>query len=129
MTRDEGRRFGAEMAVGFAVIAALVWWRGHERAAAILGAVAAVAALAALVVPGRLGPVRSGWMALGHAIGRVMSPLFFGIIYFVILTPIGLARRTFGRSPLARDPAATSYWMQRAVRSPEQARRAMERYF
>lgn len=129
MTRREGRRFGAEMAVGFAVIAGLVWWRGHDGAAVALGTIAAVSAVAALVIPGRLGPVRAGWMALGHAIGRVMSPLFFGIIYFAVLTPIGLARRTFGRSPLARDPAATSYWMERAVRSPEQARRAMERYF
>lgn len=129
LTRAEGRRFGLELAAGFAVVAAIAWWRSHEQVAQGLAAVAALAALAALAVPRLLGPVRTAWMAFGHALGRVVSPVFFGAVYYLIVTPTGIARRTFGRSPLARDRAAGTYWIARAPRTPEAARASMERYF
>lgn len=129
LTSAEGRRFGLELAIGLAVLGAIAWWRSHERAAQALGAVAVLAAAAGLLVPRRLGPLRAGWMALGQAIGRVVSPVFFALVYYLVLTPTGIARRTFGRSPLARDRVARTYWIERAVRTPEAARASMERYF
>jgi hypothetical protein len=129
LTRAEGRRFGLELAAGLAGVAAIAWWRSHELVAQVLATIAGVALVVALGAPGRLGPVRFAWMALGHALGRVVSPVFFALVYYLVLTPTGLARRTFGRSPLARDRAASTYWIARAARSPEAARASMERYF
>lgn len=129
LTAREGRRFGVELAIGFAVLALVALWRAHAVVAQGLGVAAAIAGLAALLVPSHLGPIRAAWMAAGHAIGRVMSPVFFGLVYFLVLTPIGLVRRTFGRSPLRRDPSAPTYWTARPAKSPEALRRSMERYF
>jgi hypothetical protein len=36
-----------------------------------------------------------------------------GIIYFAVLTPFGLVRRTFGRSPLHRSRSSPTFWMAR----------------
>lgn len=129
LTAREGRRFGLELAAGMAVLAAIAWWRSHPGVAQGLGAAALLSAAAGLTVPRRLGPVRHAWMALGHALGRVVSPVFFGLVYYLVLTPTGLARRTFGRSPLVRDRAATTYWVERRPRDGATARASMERYF
>lgn len=123
------RRFGLELALGFALFGMFAWWRGHPGLATGLGVVAGLAAGAAMFAAPALAPLQRHWMAAGHALGRVTSPIFFGAIYLLVVTPIGVLRRTFGRSPLWRDPEAKSYWFARKPRTAEEARRAMERYF
>jgi hypothetical protein len=39
-------------------------------------------------------------MKLAHALSKVTTPIFMGIVYFVVLTPIGFIRRSFGGNPL-----------------------------
>lgn len=95
----------------------------------VLGAVAVTLAVAGLTVPTRLGPVQRAWMALGVALSRITAPLLYGALYWLVMTPIGIVRRTVGRSPLARDAHATSYWVVRPPQDDEVARRRMERQF
>ncbi len=129
LTAAEGRRFGLTLAGGFALLGALAWWRGRSSLAAVLLVLALLAALAALLVPTRLGGVQRGWTALGLALSRVTTPIFYSVLYLVVMTPMGWIRRTVGRSPLARDPAADSYWIARDQLSEEERRRGMERQF
>jgi hypothetical protein len=82
-----------------------------------------------VLVPTRLGPMERAWMALGHALGRVTTPIIFTLLWWLAIVPMGWVRRTFSRSPLARDPHAASYWQERAPKAPDVARRAMERQF
>ena len=44
-------------------------------------------------------------------IGWVVSHLLLGVVYFLVLTPIGLTLRALGRDPLERrfDQSASSY--------------------
>jgi len=58
-------------------------------------------------------------------IGYVVSFILLAAFYFLLLTPVGLAFRLFGRDPLGRkfDPDADSYWV--AHRPPE----SLDRYF
>lgn len=95
----------------------------------VLAVIAGVLAVAGLAVPSRLGPVQRVWMAFGVALSRITAPLFYGAMYWLVLTPIGIVRRTFGRSPLARDARASSYWIERPPQDDEVARRRMERQF
>ena len=46
-------------------------------------------------------------MGLAHAISKVTTPIFMGVVYFVVITPIGfIRRRAFGSNPLSpRAPA------------------------
>jgi hypothetical protein len=58
-------------------------------------------------------------------IGWVISHVILAVIYYLVLTPIGLLLRAAGRDLLARrrDPTAESYWIDRGAK-PE-----VERYF
>jgi hypothetical protein len=118
----EGRRFGVTVGLAFLVFAALAWWRDHRVVASVLGAVGGLLVLAAAVIPGQLGPVQRGWMGLAHAISRVTTPVFMGILYFAVLTPFGIVRRTFGRSPLHRSRTATTFWIARPSRRSDLTR-------
>lgn len=95
----------------------------------VLAVIAGTLAVAGVAVPSRLGPVQRAWMALGVALSRITAPLFYSAVYWLVLTPIGIVRRTVGRSPLARDAGATSYWIVRPSQDEESARRRMERQF
>ncbi|MDP2471185.1 MAG: SxtJ family membrane protein [Candidatus Palauibacterales bacterium] len=115
LTPREGRKFGLTVGVALGVLAAIGLWRGHIVAPAILGGLGALLAVAGLVIPGRLGPVHAGWMRMAHAISRVTTPIFLGIVYLVVLTPAGLLMRLLGRDPLRHAASKTGYWI---VREP-----------
>ena len=129
LTRAAGRKFGLTLAAGFAVVGALLAWRGHSLAARICWAIAAASAASGLLFPTRLGPVERVWMALGVALSHVTRPVFFTLVYLAVITPAGLIRRFVARSPLARDSAADTYWVSRTARAPDAERRALERQF
>ena len=56
------------------------------------------AAIAAITVlrPGLLTVPNRLWMRLGLLLGRVVSPVVVGVLFFVVFTPFGLVMRAFG---------------------------------
>jgi hypothetical protein len=113
LSPKEGRKFGLTVGVAFLVLAALSRWRGHEIVPYMLGAVGSVLVVAGAVLPTRLGPVQRGWMGLGHAISKVTTPIFLGIVFFLIIMPVGLLMRLLGRNPVRHAPVGGSYWAPR----------------
>lgn len=109
----EGRRFAWTVGAAFAVLAGLVLWRGLSTLAVAFAIVAGGLGVAGLLVPGHLGPVHRGWMALAHGLSRVTTPVFMAIIYFVVITPVGAALRLAGHRPLVRRARAGSYFVDR----------------
>lgn len=76
--------------------------------------------LLTLVRPRALWPLIQAWMWFGHALGKVVSPIVLGILYFGLLTPIALLARAFGRDELKlkrRQPV--SYWIERNPPGPD----------
>lgn len=128
-TAKHGRRFALTLATAFAVLAALAFWRGRATPASVFGGAATLFLLAALFIPAKLEGVERGWMSLAHMISRVTTPIFMAIVYFVILTPVGVVRRIGGANPLVHRESGGSYWIRRAARDPDKARRQMERQF
>lgn len=128
-TASRGRKFAITLAIAFGVIAALAFLRGRQTAWLITATIALLMLLAGLFIPGKLELIERGWMKLAHAISRVTTPIFMGIVYFLVLTPVGVVRRIAGANPLVHRPADGSYWIRRPERDKEQARRQMERQF
>lgn len=109
----EGRRFGLLVGGAFLALGAVLRLRHHETAATGALVLGGALVLAGLLLPGRLGPVYRGWMALALAISKVTAPIFMGAIYFLVLTPSGLLARLFGHRPLSRPSSAPTYWQSR----------------
>ena len=129
LTAAEGRRFAFTLAAAFAVLAGIAQWRGRERVAIVFAVLAGLFLIAGLVAPSQLGPVERAWMGLARAISKVTTPIFMGIVYFVVLTPTGLLRRALAKKTLSPARSAKTFWVDRKPMEPEAARRRMEQQF
>ena len=118
LTAAEGRKFAFTVGAAFLVLSGVLWWRDHLLARNILAAVSGTLLLAGLLVPSHLGPVHGAWMGLAHAISKVTTPIFMGIVYFLVLFPIGALRRAMGRNSLQHVKHENGYWYSRD-RGPE----------
>lgn len=128
-TAAQGRRFALTLAVAFGAIAAITIWRERETIGLVAGSLALTLLIAGLAIPSRLSPLERAWMSLAHTISRITTPIFMGVVYFVVLTPAGMIRRTFGQNPLTHSGETGSYWAPRIIRDAEAKRRRMERQF
>ena len=84
-----------------------------------------VVGIAGLIFPTLVRPVYVVMMAVTLPIGMVVSTVLMIVIYYLVLTPIGLLMRVFKYDPMHRrfDLAAKTYWIER----PKQI--AASRYF
>jgi hypothetical protein len=114
LTAAEGRKFGLTVGLAFSALGALALWRGRATVATVLLALGAVLVLAGLVVPTRLGPVERAWMRLAHLISKVTTPIFMGIVYFLVMAPMGFARRRMG-SPIVARSGNDTRWAARTA--------------
>ena len=113
LTPAEGRRFGLVVGGAFLLFGFVSRWRGHAAAPAVLWGLGGVLVVLGLLVPGRLGPVYRAWMGLAHALSRVTTPIFMGLVYYLVLTPTGLVLRLLGRNPLGRREQDGGFWVAR----------------
>lgn len=113
LTASEGRRFGLTVGAAFLVFAGIAWWRGHPTTTTVLGLLGGSLTLAGLIIPTYLKPVERGWMWLAQQISKVTTPIVMGLMYLLVLTPIGAIRRAVGGSPMVHQPVSNSYWKAR----------------
>ena len=92
-------------------IAAYQRWRGAEPWVVLtLVSIAAVLSLLSAVAPSLLRPVYRGWMFIGEALGWINTRIILTLVFFLVVTPIGLVMRLFGRSPMEPARGGESYW-------------------
>jgi hypothetical protein len=128
LTAAEGRKFAFTVGGAFLAFAALFFWRDKAIPMYVAGGLGSSLVLAGLVAPAHLGPVNRAWMGLALLLSKVTTPIFMGLVYFLVFTPMGALRRAMGKNAIATNPAAPSYW---AVRGDASAPRRsnLERQF
>ncbi len=61
-----------------------------------------------------LTPLNLAWIKLGEILGRFIAPVVMAVIYFLIVTPIGLFMRIIGKDLLnIKFLQNSSYWIKR----------------
>ena len=62
-----------------------------------------------------LTPLNKAWIKLGEILGRIIAPLVMAIVYFLILTPVSLFVRLFGKDLISMkfNDSLKSYWIKR----------------
>jgi hypothetical protein len=108
-------------------LSAVLSWRGHPRSALACGSIGAALILLGATFPDALRPVYRAWMGLALVLSRVTTPIFMGIVYFGIVTPIGLVRRLAGGNPLKHRVGEAGLWIVRDDRGKSPA--DLERQF
>lgn len=112
------RSFRAEKEFGLIVGGVFVllgsWWiyRGKFfNAACVLICLGAVLILFGVVAPRLLVVPRKLWMKLAEGMSYVSSRIILAIVFFFVLTPIGLIKRAMGWDPLQRRTGSRdSFW-------------------
>jgi Saxitoxin biosynthesis operon protein SxtJ len=114
------RQFGLLVGGIFGVIGLwpLLWRQQSPRAWALALAVALV--LPALVAPRVLAPAHRAWMKLAEMLAWVNTRILLGLVFYAVVTPIGLVKRLLGHDPLRLqlDRTGESY---RVLRVPRPA--------
>lgn len=110
----DGRRFGFQVGIAFLLLGALLLWREKPLGSTVVGSIGGFLLLGGLLVPVKLGPVYRRWMAAALLISKVTTPIFMGIVYYLVLTPTGLLMRLFGRNPIIHTATEDGgYWIRR----------------
>ena len=80
-----------------------------------------------LVLPKSLGPIFRLWMIVGHAMGWVNTRIILGIIFFGLVTPMGMIMRLAGKDPMRRsfEKASNTY---RVLRRPRQGSHMLRQF-
>ena len=61
-----------------------------------------------------LSPLNKIWFKFGIFLGKIISPIIMGIIFFLVVTPIGLIMRIFGKDVLnLKYNKNKSYWIEK----------------
>lgn len=126
---QELRKFGLAVGIALAVVfGAVLPWIFNREYRAWPWIAGAILVLFALVAPRALDWPHRGWMKVGHALGWFNTRLILSALFFVLVMPVGLVMRAFGRGPMAksRDAAAQSY---RIASSRAADPKAMEKPF
>lgn len=118
--KSSDRFFGLTFFVVFLIIALLpLLWQGSIRPIALGIALAFLAV--SLVVPAWLAPLNRLWLKFGALLHSITSPIILGVMFFLVITPVGFLMRLAGKDLLRMkfDRDCASYWIRREPPGPE----------
>jgi polyferredoxin len=112
------RQFAAACLPGFGLIGAAAHWKWHMPVLAeVFWIIGGVAFVLGLIIPRSVQPLYSLLMFITLPIGWLVSNILLRVIFYGILTPIGLVFRMTGRDALhLKRQQVQSYWKDRPQR-------------
>jgi hypothetical protein len=105
----EERSFGRGVGGVLILLAAYNVWRGRPTMAAIFGAIGLTLLVLSSAAPAALKWPSRGWWTLAHALGWVNTRLLLTIFFVLVLVPVGVVFRVFGRDLLDRRGHGSSW--------------------
>jgi hypothetical protein len=115
----ERRKFARSLVIGFPCIALILLLAGWFKTGAlkiepslIIGGTGLVIGLMLLALPGIARPFYLVWYGLACVTGLVVGNILLAILFYILITGVGLAMRAAGRSSISKklDKQATTYW-------------------
>jgi hypothetical protein len=117
---SSNRAFGWVFTIVFLIIALwpLVFGGAPRWWSLIVGGLVAVVTMTApalLTIPNRL------WLRFGLLLHRIVSPVLLAIMFYGVVTPMGVLMRAFGKDSLRlrRKGSEQSYWIKRDPPGPK----------
>ena len=109
--KSDLRKFSITVATVLLVIAGFLFWKEKESFKIFL-AISVTLFLTAIAIPTLLKPVYWVWMIFSTILGRIMTRVILSLLFYTILTPIGLILRFFGKQFLEMrwEKSKEFYW-------------------
>ena len=62
-----------------------------------------------------LTPLNKLWLKFGFFLGSIVSPVLMGVVFFLVITPVGLFMRFLGKDLLriSKSEFVSTYWISR----------------
>lgn len=106
------RHFGLIVGGVFTLLS--LWWLYRGRFPTVSRVILALGlslVLLGLIFPRLLVYPNRVWMMLAEVLGFISTRIILGLVFFLIVTPIGVIKRMFGWDPLKRRSSSkSSYW-------------------
>jgi hypothetical protein len=125
----ERRKFARSLVIGFPCIAMVLivasWLKTGAwkiQPALIIGGTGLVIGLMLLALPGIARPFYVVWYGLACAIGLVVGNILLAVVFYILITGVGIAMRLVGRCSISTrmDKQAATYWkVARPVTDPQ----------
>ena len=111
---SSNRSFGLVFFVLFLIVA--LWPLKYEEDIRLWSLVISIIFFILGVINSKLlTPLNKLWFKFGILLGSIVSPFVMGIIYFAVVTPIGVLMRLLGKDLLktTKTKSISTYWMKR----------------
>lgn len=114
--KSDLRKFGLSVGIVSGLLGSLFWWRGKDFYSYFL-IVSIALILLGVVAPFFLKPFQKAWMTMAVVIGWFMTRVILTILFYGVVTPLGLISRLFGKDFLNKkfdkntSKNISSYWI------------------
>ena len=112
--KSSNRSFGVVFFIVFLIISLYpILNYGEIRVWALI--ISSIFLILGLVNSKLLSPLNNLWFRLGIFLGKIISPIIMGIIFYLVVTPIGLLMRILGKDLLnLKYNKNNSYWIEKS---------------
>ena len=111
---SSNRSFGLVFFIVFLIVA--LWPLKHDEDIRLWSLVLSIIFFILGILNSQLlTPLNKLWFKFGMFLGLIVSPIVMGIVYFLVVTPIGIFMRLLGKDLLKTSKAknASTYWIKR----------------
>lgn len=110
------KKFGWFFSGVFGFIAAYTYFKGDLLLSKIFVFMFILLLNITVFFTSMLHPLNNLWFKLGITLGKIVSPIVLGALFFILVSPTALISRWCGRDPLQIKKRETnSYWISREV--------------
>ena len=115
--KSDLRKFGITIGVILLIIAGFLFWKEKESFQILL-TFGVTFCILGIAIPFILKPIYWVWMIFATILGWIMTRVILSLLFYMILTPIGLISRLFGKQflELKWNKTDSTYWNYRSKR-------------
>ena len=111
--KESNRSFGLVFFIFFIIIAIYPVFNGNEIKIYFV-IISLIFLVLGLINSAILSPLNKIWLKFGLLLGKIVSPIVMGIIFFLVVSPIGILMRILGKDILNLSyNKKKSYWIKR----------------
>ena len=111
---SSNRNFGLVFFFIFLVVS--IWPLTHNESPRIWSTIISLAFLILVLTRSKLlTPLNRLWAKFGIILGSIITPIVMGVVFFLVITPIGLVMKIIGKDLLSLkyDKKKETYWVKR----------------